>query len=64
MTIANFYENITKPDHMPPEYIWPFDDEITKWFEAIRDEQDSGQSDMDDEYTPVALDNDYAERFK
>lgn len=62
LTIANFYENILKPDHMPPEYIWPFDDEITKWFDAIKEEEGHGSG--DDDYDSVAVENEHAERFK
>lgn len=60
MTILGFYENITDPDHMPPEYLWPFDDEITKWFDSIREETNSGGSDVRE----VAVDNELAERFR
>lgn len=63
LMISNFYENILKPDHMPPEYIWPFDDEITKWFDAIKAENGQGST-GDDEENSIVVENEHAERFK
>lgn len=59
LTVLSWFENISDADHMPPEYLWPFDDEITKWFENIKEEHGSGNNTRE-----VAVDNEFAERFR
>lgn len=67
LTILSIYENVSDSDHVPPEYLWPFDDELNKWFDAIKDEiAGNGNSsfNQDGDTVPVTLDNEYAERFR
>lgn len=54
------------PEEMPPEWMWPFPDELTVWFEEVRAAQKlkyGGDSSEDDE-PGDSVGNEYADRFK
>lgn len=45
--INNWFENLTSDD-MPPAWMWPFEDELSTWFEQVeirRKDQYGGDSD-------------------
>lgn len=47
--INNWYENLTSED-MPPQWMWPFEDELSSWFELVeirRKERYGGDTDDD-----------------
>jgi hypothetical protein len=48
---------------MPPEWMWPLDDEIIPWFEDVRakrKEKFGGGGDDDDDRSSSMMQNDYA----
>ena len=62
LSMMHIFENVTDSDHIPPEYLWPFDDEIKEWFENIRAEMNlkSGSGGGDES---SVVQNEHAERF-
>lgn len=50
--ILDWFENMM-PDEVPPEWMWPFDDELNDWFDEIREARKArysgGGDDADDD---------------
>jgi len=38
--ILSWYENLTD-DEVPPEWMWPFDEELRVWFEDVKQERNA-----------------------
>ena len=57
-------ENLTK-DEMPPDWMWPFDDELEQWFadveEARNQKYGGGSASSDGESSGPMMKNEYAE---
>lgn len=60
--ILDWYENL-QSDEMPPEWMWPFDEELELWFEEVerkREEKYGGEGDSSDASSEAMLSNEYA----
>lgn len=44
--ILGWYENLPKHE-VPPEWMWPFPDELESWFERIEEERKEGRTGPD-----------------
>lgn len=62
--VCSWQENLIGKE-MPPQWMWPFEDELELWFERVdaqRKEKYGGGSD-DDETSPM-MSNEFSERFR
>lgn len=62
--IMSWMENLQR-DEIPPEWMWPFDDELEIWFENVDREREARYSggDKEDPDKPM-MGNELSERFK
>lgn len=58
--ILDWHENLMEKD-IPPEYMWPFDDALTEWFEDIKAAHESGGDQPDDRTVVPLVSNELAE---
>jgi hypothetical protein len=56
-SVLSWFENLST-EEMPPQWMWPIDEEITRHFERIRDARSNGTS-LEDDDGPM-LRNEYA----
>ncbi len=62
--VLGWFENLQK-DETPPEWMWPFDDQLNEWFDQVeRDRNDKygGGNDRDELSSQggIVLENEYA----
>ncbi len=62
-TILQWQENLSK-DEMPPEWMWPFNEEISEWIEEVVRARKEGVDFVRDDRTQVPLvENEHSNRF-
>lgn len=65
-TILHWQKNLTS-EEMPPQWMWPFGDELEEWFEAVEEKRkepsDGGSSAAEDEGVPMMQNALARERF-
>lgn len=58
--ILDWFENLLE-EEIPPEWMWPFDDELEDWFDKIKrdreDKHSSGRDDSSDSDSGAMLQN-------
>lgn len=61
MRVLTWQENLTN-EEMPPQWMWPFDEELEVWFEEVDRQRKNrfGSSDDDDEPMGAMMQNEYA----
>lgn len=60
--VLDWAENL-EADEMPPEWMWPWEEELDSWFETVkqkREERFSGGSTSSDDSGGPMLQNEYA----
>lgn len=61
--ILSWYENLQAKE-IPPPWMWPFQDELDKWFEEIESIRKNESGSGSDETPEDMDDNEFASRFK
>lgn len=54
--ILDWYENFPEDD-IPPEWMWPFEEELDKWFKELKAEKAAGSETSDDRTKVPLMDN-------
>lgn len=67
-TVISWQENLLN-DEMPPEWMWPFDEELEGWFDEVERKRNEryGGSGGDGDVTPARsqmTDNEYAKALR
>lgn len=57
--ILDWQENLSS-DEMPPEWMWPFDEELELWFEEVERQRKEKYGGGASESTENLLENEYA----
>ena len=63
LTILNWQQNLIS-DEMPPAWMWPFDDELVDWFEAVEAKREAESSGGSADTVADMTQNEYAMDFK